>query len=66
MNRHLDPDPEDWGRIPDPLKEIEKIHKDYYAQWHTLPEDLNEYDDFIINLFNELEDLFNPSRLNGN
>lgn len=48
------------------LDEVKTIHDDYFVRWQLLEDDLNKYDDFIIDLLNELEDVFNPSRLNGN
>lgn len=47
-------------------KQLMDTHNHYYKRWMNLPDDFNDYDDFILELLNELEDLFNPSRLNGN
>jgi len=49
----------------DPLVELEKIHLKACKDWYELP-DNEVYDEFILNLLNEIEDMYNSSRLNGN
>ena len=45
-------------------EEIKIIHKRYKDMW--LNEEFNSLDNLFGDLLNELEDLYNPSRLNGN
>jgi hypothetical protein len=47
-------------------KELKEIRDYYYNKWCNLPDNLTDYDDLIIDLLNEIEDLYNPGRLNGN
>lgn len=47
-------------------KELKEIHDYYYDKWRNLPDEFKDYDDFILDLLNEIEDLYNPGRLNGN
>ena len=47
-------------------KELKDIHDRYYYNWCNLPDSLELYDDLILDLLNEIEDLYNPGRLNGN
>ena len=68
-------DPEDWGRLPRtiPVKTIEDISNRFEKRWFDCDyvkgdEDgyIERLDSLIGDLLNELVDLYNPSRLNGN
>ena len=47
-------------------KGLKQLHDHYYKKWIDLPDEFADYDDFILDLLNEIEDFYNPSRLNGN
>ena len=50
----------------DALEEIKKIHDEYYERWLHSTETYEQYDDLVLDLLNELEDICNPGRINGN
>lgn len=61
-------DPEDWATVHKYINRADLIvlHDYYYRYWQSCASNLEDYDDMILNLLNEIEDLYNPGRLNGN
>lgn len=48
------------------LNDLKTIHDRYYKEWTQSEYEIDRYDDLILDLLNEIEDVFNPGRLNGN